>query len=210
MFPTSLEDFIFILYILAIIAEAMTAAIAAGRRRMDWLGVCVLGSVTALGGGSARDLLLNNHPLSWVDRPCLLFVTGGAALGTIALARLMPKLRHLFLFLDAVGLIVFTIIGCRIASGLELPLMIVVTSGVITGCVGGVLRDVLCAEVPLLFRAELYATVSVLTGIIYVSGMQSDIGEPLVILGSGAFGLIVRLLAIRFHWGLPKFTYGPD
>lgn len=208
VYSISVETVISVLYLVAIVVEAMTAAIAAGRRQMDWLGVCVLGSVTALGGGSVRDILLDHHPLSWVERPYLLFITGGAALATIAVAKLMPRLRHLFLFLDAIGLVVFTIIGCRIAEGLELPLVVVVASGVITGCVGGVLRDVLCAQVPLLFRAELYATVSVLVALAYLGIMAFGLGEGFALLGATFIGLALRLTAIRFHWSLPKFIYG--
>ena len=208
MFPP--EAIIQVLYMVAIIVEAMTAAIAAGRRQMDWLGVCVLGSVTALGGGSMRDILLDHHPLSWVERPYLLLVTGGAALATIALAKLMPKLRHLFLVLDAIGLVVFTVIGCKIAESLDLPVLIVITSGVITGCVGGVLRDMLCAQVPLLFRAELYATVSVVAGGAYLGTIYMGMGETLALLVAAAIGLALRLAAIRFRWSLPKFTYAQD
>lgn len=202
------ETIIYSLYLLAIVVEAMTAAIAAGRREMDWLGVCVLGSVTALGGGSVRDIVLDHHPLSWVERPYLLLVTGGAALATIAIAKLMPKLRHLFLFLDAIGLVVFTIIGCRVAESLDQPLLVVVASGVITGCVGGVLRDILCAQVPLLFRAELYATVSVIVGLAYLALIVCGLGEGIAFLGTAMSGLALRLAAIRLRWSLPKFVYG--
>ena len=87
--------FLHILYLIAITAEAMTAALAAGRRRMDWVGVCLLGCVTALGGGSARDVLLGHYPLVWVEHPSYLLVTAGAALATIAIARLMRRLRTL-------------------------------------------------------------------------------------------------------------------
>ena len=195
------------LFLVAIAAEAMTAALAAGRREMDWLGVCLLGCITALGGGSVRDLLLNHHPLSWVAHPSYLLITGGAALVTIALARFIHSLRHLFLFLDAVGLVVFTVIGCDIALGLGLPWGIAIVSGMITGCVGGVLRDVLCNEVPLLFRAELYATVSIVAGALYVGGLTLDLRQEAVTGGALAIGLALRLLALRFGWSMPKFVY---
>ena len=125
------------LYIVAIVAEAMTAALAAGRRSMDWVGVCLLGCVTALGGGSTRDVLIGHYPLSWVEHPYYLLVTAGAALLTIAMARVMHHLRNIFLVLDAIGLVVFTVIGCNVALDLDLPLLVVITSGMITGCVGG-------------------------------------------------------------------------
>ncbi|MFT0533607.1 trimeric intracellular cation channel family protein [Castellaniella hirudinis] len=208
--PDITSDFLHVLFLIAIAAEAMTAALAAGRREMDWLGVVMLGCVTALGGGSVRDVLLNHHPLSWIAHPHYLLVTGGAALVTIAIARFAHSLRHLFLFLDAVGLVVFTIIGVDIALGLSLPWGVAIVSGMITGCVGGVLRDVLCNEVPLLFRAELYATVSIVSGALYLAGLALFWNHNLVVGGSLLIGLALRLLALRFCWSMPKFVYTRD
>ncbi|CAH1652506.1 MULTISPECIES: trimeric intracellular cation channel family protein [unclassified Chelatococcus] len=198
------------LYLIAIVAEAMTAALSAGRRNMDWVGVYLLGCVTALGGGSVRDVLLGHYPLSWVQHPSYLLITGCAALATIAIARYMHRLRHVFLFLDAVGLVCFTVIGCNVAIGLGMPFTIVIASGLITGCVGGVLRDILCTDVPLLFRAELYATVSVATGVIYVAGQSTELSHSLVMLVAMLTGLAFRLLALRYKWSMPKFVYTHD
>lgn len=200
-------DLVYICYIIAIVAEAMTAALAAGRREMDWIGVFLLGCITALGGGSVRDLLLGHYPLTWVQHPVYLLITGGAALLTIPIAHYMLQLRKIFLFLDAIGLVVFTVIGCKIALAMDMPLIIVLAAGMITGCVGGVLRDVLCNEVPLLFRSELYATVSVGTGLSYVFFVQAGVSIEMAALFSMTGGLIVRLLAIRFSWKMPKFVY---
>lgn len=196
-----------ILFLIAIVAEAMTAALVAGRREMDWVGVVLLGCVTALGGGSMRDVLLGNTPLTWVQHPYYLLLTGGAALFTIALARYMHKLRNVFLVLDAIGLVVFTVIGCNVAMGLDMPFIVVIASGMITGCVGGVLRDLLCNTIPLLFRAELYATVSIVTGLLYVGGETLGLNHDIVMGMAMTIGLTLRLLAIRFSWGMPKFIY---
>ena len=199
--------FLHILYLVAITAEAMTAALAAGRRSMDWVGVCLLGCVTALGGGSVRDVLLGHYPLVWVEHPPYLLVTAGAAVVTIAIARLMRRLRMLFLVLDAIGLVVFTIIGCNIALAQGLPILVVVVAGMITGCVGGVLRDVLCNDIPLLFRRELYASVSIVTGILYVAGLGLGLSHDPVMIVAMAVGLAMRLLALRFDWHMPKFVH---
>ncbi|NYT21983.1 trimeric intracellular cation channel family protein [Alcaligenaceae bacterium] len=195
------------LFVIAIVAEAMTAALAAGKREMDWVGVYLLGCVTALGGGSMRDVLLGHYPLTWVAHPSYLLLTGGAALFTIAVARYMHKLRNIFLFLDAVGLVVFTVIGCNVAIGLDLPVIVVVASGMITGCMGGVLRDILCNNIPLLFRAELYATVSILTGLLYIGGLSLNLHHDMVMAFAMAVGLMLRLLALRYGWSMPKFIY---
>lgn len=204
------SEFLHVLFLVAIAAEAMTAALAAGRREMDWLGVCLLGCITALGGGSVRDVLLNHHPLSWIAHPYYLLITGAAALITIAIARFAHSLRHLFLFLDAVGLVVFTIIGADIALSLQLHWGVAIVSGMITGCVGGVLRDVLCNEIPLLFRAELYATVSIVSGALYLLGLAVGLNHNWVVGGSLVIGLALRLLALRFGWSMPKFVYTRD
>jgi Predicted membrane protein len=207
---TDVTSLLHILFIIAIVAEAMTAAIAAGKREMDWFGVALLGFVTALGGGSLRDVLLGHYPLTWVANPSYLLLTSGAALLTIALARYMHRLRKLFLFLDAVGLVVFTVIGCNVAIGLQLPVVVVVVSGMITGCAGGVLRDLLCNSIPLLFRAELYATVSILTGLLYIAGLALELNHDLVLGIAMATGLALRLLALKYGWSMPKFVYSSN
>jgi uncharacterized membrane protein YeiH len=174
---------------------------------MDWVGVCLLGAVTALGGGSARDVLLGHYPLIWVAHPSYLLVTAAAALATIAVARFMHRLRGLFLFLDAVGLVAFTVIGCNVAMEMGQPVVVVIVAGMITGCLGGVLRDVLCNEIPLLFRSELYASVSIVTGGLYVGGLHLGLPHAAVMFGAMAFGLAMRLLALRYNWNMPKFVY---
>lgn len=196
-----------VLYIVAITAEAMTAALAAGRRRMDWIGVCLLGAITALGGGSVRDVVLGHHPLFWVAHPPYLLIAAGAALATVFIAPVMHHLRRLFLFLDAVGLVVFTVIGCNVAMEMNQSVVIVIVAGMITGCVGGVLRDLLCNEVPLLFRRELYASVSIVTGMLYVTGLHFDLPHDPVMFFAMAFGLVMRILALRYDWHMPRFVY---
>lgn len=196
-----------IFFFVAIAAEAMSAALAAGRRSMDWFGVAMLGSITALGGGSIRDVLLGHHPLTWVAHPHYLLITAGAALATIALARAMPHLKRLFLLLDAIGLVVFTIVGCNVALEMGQPLLIVIVAGMITGCLGGVMRDVLCNDIPLLFRSELYASVSIVTGIVYIVGRETALSHDAVVFLAMAVGLAMRLMALRYGWNMPKFVY---
>jgi len=198
------------LSIIAYVAQSMTAALAAGRRSMDWMGVSLLGSIAALGGGSLRDMLLGHYPLVWVKEPWLLLLTAGAAGCAIALARIIHHLRMVFLVLDAIGLVVFTIAGCEVALQMNQPLLIVIVAGMITGCAGGVLRDILCNDVPLLFRSELYASVSLVTGALYVAGLRSGLNPEAVTSVVFIVGILFRLLAIRYHWEMPKFVYSKD
>jgi len=204
------DECIHVLYLTAISAEAMTAALVAGRREMDWVGVILLGCITALGGGSVRDILLDHHPLSWVEHPQYLLITASAALATVLVAPRMHHLRKLFLFLDAIGLVVFTVIGCAVAQSKDLSVIVVIIAGMITGCAGGVLRDVLVNEIPLLFRAELYATVSVITSGLYLLGMAVNLPQGPSALIAMAAGLVLRILAIRYHWNMPRFIYNKD
>jgi|TARA_A100001391_G_scaffold187328_1_gene157084 uncharacterized membrane protein YeiH len=196
-------------FVIALAAEAMTAALAAGRRNMDWFGVCVLGCVTALGGGTARDLLLGHYPLLWVEQPAYLLVTTAAALFTIAVARIMERLKLIFLLLDAVGLVVFTISGCMVAMEMGQPVIIVIVAGMITGCVGGVLRDVLCNDVPLLFSGELYATVSAITACVFFFGVQAGLPVEVMTIAAMVAGFTLRALAIVFKIEMPRFVYVP-
>lgn len=201
---------LFVLYMAGLTASAMTGALAAGRRSMDWVGVLMLAAVTALGGGSMRDVLLGHYPLSWVAEPWLLGVTSGAALLTVFVARYLHRLKYTFLVLDAVGLVVTTIIGCDVALQMGQPFAIVVLAGMITGCVGGVLRDVLCNQIPLLFSSELYASVAVVVGLIYAGGRELGFGLEAVTITALIAGLALRLLAVRYGWGMPKFVYNKD
>lgn len=203
-----------VLYLIAITAEAMTAALTAGRRDMDWVGVCTIACITALGGGSIRDVLLGHYPLSWVAHPEYLGFTAGAALLMAFFAPIMRHLRQLFFWLDALGLVVFTVIGCKVALQMELPFVIVIISGMITGCAGGVLRDVLCNDIPLLFRSELYASVSLLTGLVYMGMLwllpEIGLAQGTAVAIALVAGLAVRMLALRFQWQMPKFVYRDD
>lgn len=132
------------------------------------------------------------------------------ALLTTLIAPVMRRLRSLFLLADALGLVAFTVIGCQVAQLMQLPVTVVIISGMITGCAGGVLRDVLCNEVPLLFRKELYASVSVVTGALYLGAQALGLNANAAVLIALPVGLALRLLALRFNWQMPKFVYRDD
>lgn len=196
-----------IMFYIAITAEAMTAALAAGRRNMDWFGVCLIACVTALGGGTLRDILLGHYPLFWVENPYVLLLVCFAALLAIPLARLVEKLKWPFLLLDALGLVVFTVIGCNIGMEAGVHPIIVIVAGMVTGTAGGVLRDVLCNDIPLIFQGELYATVSLVTGVLYFGGLQGGLSVDLMAIVAMAVGFALRVLALALKWEMPKFVY---
>lgn len=196
-----------VIYLIAITAEAMTGALAAGRRHMDLFGVIIIACVTALGGGTLRDVLLGHYPLGWIAHPEYLAYTVTAALLTIPLAPIMHRLKRPFLVLDALGLVAFTVIGCAIGRDMGLGTAACLISGMMTGVFGGVLRDVLCNEIPLVFRKELYAVVSLLTGGTYLGLLSLNVHADTAVLVALAGGFTLRLLAIRFGWEIPKFVY---
>src|SRR3546814_11499233 len=110
------------LYLIAITAEAMTAALAAGRRDMDWIGVCIIACVTALGGGTLRDVVLGHYPVTWVLHPEYLWITAGAALFQALIAAVIRPPESLFPWVESPGLGVFPVIGCPIAFPISLPI----------------------------------------------------------------------------------------
>ena len=200
-----------VLYVLGLTAESMTAALAAGRQRMDMFGVMLIASVTAFGGGTVRDLLLGHYPLRWVNEPIFLAIVLVAALVTVLASFLMDYFRTFFLVLDAVGLSTFAILGAQVALEMGHSPLIVVVSSVVTGVFGGVLRDVLCDRVPLVFNEELYASIAILVSVLYMSMLHFDldqtIGSQFVIVICLFFAFGLRLLAIFYRISLPVFEY---
>jgi uncharacterized membrane protein YeiH len=194
-------------YLIAIIAEAMSGALAAGRRNMDLFGVAVIAFLTALGGGTVRDILLGNFPVTWTQHPSYIYMTLTGGLVTIAIARFMRHLRQLFLVLDAIGLVAFTIIGCNVALELGYEPIVVVMSGITTGIFGGIIRDIMCGRVPQVLRREIYACVSLVVAVLYLFLLRQGVGEGVTQLAAFSVGLLLRMVAIRWRVSLPVFRY---
>jgi uncharacterized membrane protein YeiH len=193
------------IYLIAICAEAISGALMGIRKDMDIFGICLIGTVAALGGGTVRDILIGHYPLGWVAHPEYLAFTICAAIVAAVAARALHHFKSAFLVVDALGLVAFTIIGCDIARSFDnFHPAIVVMLGMVTGVFGGLLRDVLCNEIPLVLRREIYASVSLLTGALYVLILHLQIDSRIATLSSLLLGFSVRLLAIRFHWELPR------
>jgi len=195
------------IYMIAITAEAMSGALAAGRRNMDIFGVAVIAFLTALGGGTVRDILLGNFPVTWTQHPRYIYMTIAGGLVTIVIARFMRHLHQLFLVLDAIGLVAFTVIGCNVAMNLGYDTVVVVMSGITTGIFGGILRDIMCNRTPQVLRHELYASVSLLVALLYLAMLREGVGENITLLAAFSVGLLIRMAAIRWNVSLPVFSY---
>ncbi len=195
------------IYIIAIIAEAMSGALAAGRRNMDLFGVALIAFLTALGGGTVRDILLGNFPVTWTQHPRYIYMTITGGLITIVIARFMRRLHQLFLVLDAIGLVAFTVIGCNVALNLGYDTVVVVMSGITTGIFGGILRDIMCNRTPQVLRHELYASVSLLVALLYLALLKQGVAESVTLLAAFSVGLLLRMSAIRWNVSLPVFSY---
>lgn len=196
-----------VIYLVAIVAEAMSGALAAGRRSMDVFGVAVIAFVTALGGGTVRDLILGHFPIGWTQHPEYIYLVIGAGLLTTLIAGHMHRLKRLFLALDAMGLVAFSLIGCDVALKMGYAFPVVVMAGMITGIFGGILRDVLCNQVPVVFQRELYASVSLVVCCLFLGLRALEVSVGISTAVSFAVGLALRLLAIRRGWRLPTFSY---
>jgi uncharacterized membrane protein YeiH len=206
---------LYVLDLVGIAVFAASGALAAGRKRLDLLGVLVLALVTAIGGGTVRDLLLDRHPLFWLDDPTYLIVIVVAALITVAIARARFAQRRALLtallVADGLGLALFSVAGAQIAERAGLPTASVVLLGTVTGAAGGVIRDVLSAEVPLVLRrGNLYASAAIAGTSTYfaleIAGMPRSAAT---LVGMGVIA-VVRLASIWWGLQLPVFRLDTD
>lgn len=192
---------------------AVTGALAAGHKRMDVFGVAVLGGVTALGGGTLRDVILGVQPVFWVADTRYLTVAAAASIVTFFAARHRSRHEHTYkkalLYADALGLATFTVIGFQQGFEQTGTYSIGMVMGVMTGVVGGMLRDVLAGDVPLILRREVYASASLGGAAFYA--LLLSIGAPgvLAALAAALVTLLIRLVALRKNLALPV-TVQPD
>jgi uncharacterized membrane protein YeiH len=197
-------SFIYLLDLCAVAVCAITATLEARRRELDWFGVVVIAVIAGIGGGTLRDILLGRLPVYWIHDP--IYVVVGMSAATIAffLGRRLRLPKNFFLIPDAIGLALFTVIGTSIAMKLGTPWLIAALMGVITGVFGGVIRDILCNEIPLIFRTDIYATASLIGALLLIVLDSYRINHNLAIVLSMTTIIIIRLVAIRWHIHLPR------
>ena len=200
-----MEELLYAIGISAVAVSAMIGVLEAGRKPIDLFGVVLVALTSALGGGTVRDLLLDRR-VFWLEDPTYLFAAIGAGLAAVALVRMVRLPKNLFLIPDALGLALFTVLGTHIALMLDVHWFAATLLGVVTGVVGGVLRDMLCNEVPLVFSGELYGTAAWSGTLVYAALLGAgvaDSGAALVAM-TVVFGL--RMAAVQWRITLPTFV----
>lgn len=200
------EQIIYALDLFGVAVFAISGSLAAGKKRMDIFGVVVLGLVTALGGGTLRDILLNSGPVFWIDNTIYLLVGTIASGLTFMLVQRLPAPKKSLLFPDALGLAVFTLIGVAKTLSVTNSGILAVVMGTMTGVAGGMIRDVLSAEVPLVLQKEVYATASLCGAGVYVLMTGMSLPGVLCLVVSVLTTLIIRLAAIYWGLSLPQIT----
>ncbi|AIU67812.1 membrane protein [Vibrio coralliilyticus] len=186
---------------------AVSGVLLAGRLKMDPFGVAVLGSVTAIGGGTIRDMALGATPVFWITDTNYLWTILITCLLTMIIVRRPKRLAWWILpVCDAIGLAVFVGIGVDKTMAYQDSALVAIIMGVITGCGGGIIRDVLAREVPMVLRSEVYATACIIGGVFHTTALAMG-HDPDTAFLAGVFStLLIRLGAIRWHLSLPTFA----
>jgi len=191
--------------LIGIAVFAISGALTAGRKGLDLLGIIIISIVTSVGGGTLRDILLDRTPIFWINDPGYLIVIIVASFATLWYVRKNQPPFKALLVADALGLAFFTIMGTRIAATMNLHPVILVVMGTITGVAGGVFRDILSAEVPLILRRDLYATAAIGGSVVYL--LLEYLGFGLLLSYLGGFFIVLLLRSLAIIWGirLPVF-----
>ena len=194
----------YIIDILGTIAFAISGVLVAMNKKMDPFGILIIAFVTAVGGGTLRDILIGQTPVGWMKDMTFTYVILGSAVFAVLARNKINYLRtSLFLF-DTIGIGLYTVIGVEKGLSADLHPIICIALGTISACFGGVIRDILCNEIPVIFRKEIYATACILGGFSYFLIRKLPIESDFVFIISGVIVILVRLLAVKFKITLPS------
>jgi uncharacterized membrane protein YeiH len=195
---------IYTLDLIGTFAFAISGALVASKKGFDLFGIIIIAFVTAVGGGMLRDVLINAHPINWIGDLNYIWIILAAVVFTLLFkSKIAPLSKTLFLF-DTVGIGVFTVLGLQKGLSFELPSFVALIMGMVSAVFGGVLRDVLTNEVPLIFHKEIYASACLFGGLTYLLSSKF-IENTSVVFVIGMLTVIgIRLIAVKFHLELPK------
>jgi uncharacterized membrane protein YeiH len=197
----------YLLDIIGTMAFAMSGALTAMNKKLDPFGVFIIAFVTAVGGGTLRDVLIGRTPVGWMRDLNYVYVITLGFLLTIIFRKRLDKLRKSLALFDTIGLGVFTLIGIQKGIEYNLHPVICVALGTLTACFGGVIRDILCTEIPVIFRKEVYATICILGGIVFFTLRTMNLDNDILYLITSLFIIMVRLLAKKYKWQLSPINH---
>jgi uncharacterized membrane protein YeiH len=190
-----------IIEMLGVLSFAVSGTSSAMKKRLDIFGILIIAFVTSLGGGTLRDILLGNTPVAWLKDYSTLNIILFGCITTVIFERYVQKLNYTLFIFDSLGLGLFTIIGVQTAMKIDLSIGMSIALGTITGCFGGVTRDILLNEIPLVFRKEIYASASILGGALYFAllkfGTNNELSQSLAILFIFLFRIFVVWRKVR-------------
>ncbi|WP_299110476.1 trimeric intracellular cation channel family protein [uncultured Winogradskyella sp.] len=196
--------------ILGTIAFAISGALIAMNKRMDPFGVLIIAFVTAVGGGTLRDIMIGIEPVSWMKNMTFVYVIIGSVAFSVVFRKRINYLRKSLFLFDTIGIALYTLVGVETGLNAGLHPIICIALGTMTACFGGVLRDVLCNEIPVVFRKEIYATACILGGLTYFILRKFLNDENYLFVIAGLVVIIVRLIAVRFKISLPSLYKKED
>ena len=205
--PTpALLDTLYWITLLAVIVSSASAVLKAGFKQFDLFGVIIIAIATGLGGGSLRDMLLDRE-VFWIRDQMFFIASLGSAVFMFIMARLVVFPPRLFLVADAAGLATFGVAGTLVSLMHEAPMLVASFMGVMTGTMGGIFRDVLCNEPPVVFLSPLYATVSWVGSLFFIALLYGGLDIAVSAVVAGLLIFVFRLLALRYNISLPRFRF---
>ena len=199
-------DLIYVLDIIGTFAFAISGALVASKKDFDLFGVIIIAFVTAVGGGMTRDVLINAHPINWIGDLNYIWTIMAAVVFTFLFkSKIAPLSKTMFLF-DTIGIGVFTLLGTQKGLSYDLHPFIAVVMGMVSSVIGGVIRDVLTNEVPLIFKKEIYASACLAGGTMYLITYHFQLSENIQFIATILTVILIRTLAVKFHLRLPKIN----
>lgn len=183
---------------------AISGGLAGRDKKLDFFGIAAVGFITAIGGGTIRDVLLGSTPVGWMDDLIYLIMIGAGVLISLLFGKAVRKLRRTFFMFDTIGIAVFTVLGLQKALSLGVHPIIAIMMGMVSAVFGGVTRDIICNEIPLIFRKEIYALTCLCGGVLYIILNALEISQLVNVITTILFIVSFRILAVRFKWKLPN------
>lgn len=200
------EEIIYLFDILGVIACAVAGTIVAKRKSGDILGAIFIAFVAAIGGGSFRDILLDNHPIFWMTKPSYLVVIIVTSLITQVLFHYVEKIDKPLRLFDALGAAAFTVIGIEVGLANQATPVVAILMGITTATAGGIMRDIICNDMPILLQREIYITPCLIGAIVYFALSYIDVSLGTKQLTAIAIIFTIRMLAVYRNWQLPNIT----